>query len=110
MKKVLASVWCVGCLIGATALSACGGQQKPATQTDPNEELKQLIALYNDARPKFVVQKEQMIKDTDCSRATRLREAIDKMAADAAMSTADTGGITAVQMELQQAEKECLAK
>ena len=90
-------------------LGACGGKQDPPPP-DPAQELSQLITLYQEARPKFVVQKQQMIQADDCSRATRLREAVDKMAADAAMSTEDTTVITQVQMELQQAEKDCQAK
>ena len=91
------------------AVAGCGGSQKPPTQ-DPKAEVQQLITLYNQARAKFVVQKEQLSNGSDCSRATRLRNAIDELAAEAAMSPEDTGEITAVQMELQQAEKDCLAK
>lgn len=91
------------------AVAACAGKQDPPPP-DPAQEVSQLIKLYQEARPKFVVQKQQMIQADDCDRATTLREAIDRMAADAAMSTEDTTVITQVQMELQQAEKECLAK
>lgn len=98
-------------VIGAFTISivACGGSQKPSPQ-DPKAEVQQLIRLYEEARPKFVVQKEEMIKADDCDRATRLRTAIDEMAAEAAMSPENSDTITKVQMELQQAERDCLAK
>jgi len=73
---------------------------------DAKAEVQKLMALYTDARPKFVVQKQSIIQG-DCGRATKLRKAIDGMAADAAMSTANTETVTLVQMELQQAEKAC---
>lgn len=94
-------VGCIGCL------AACGGNK---ASRDPMDEVKQLINLYENARPKFVVQKQQMIQASSCSRATRLRKAIDSMAEEAAMSPDNTDSITAVQMELQQAEKDCLDK
>lgn len=106
MKRLVAAaicIVCVGWLIG------CGGKQKAPTK-DPAEEVQQLIKLYQEAKAKFVVQKQNIIQDEDCGRATRLRGAIDKMAEEAAMSTENTEVITKVQMELQQAEQECLAK
>lgn len=101
-------MWSMSMVMGV-GLLGCGGKQQPATK-DPMQEVQQLITLYEQARPKFVVQKQEMIQADDCGRATRLREAIDQMAADAAMSPEPSDTITKVQMELQQAEKECLAK
>ena len=104
MNKLFAAAILLGCIGG---LSACGGTKAARS---PAEEVKQLINLYENARPKFVVQKQKMVQASSCSRATRLRQAIDSMAEDAAMSAANTDTITVVQMELQQAEKDCLAK
>ena len=106
MNKLLATALCFVC---AGWIIGCGGSQKPPTK-DPAKEIQQLIKLYQEAKPKFVVQKQKMVQAEDCSRATRLRKEIDKLAEEAAMSTEDTEVITKVQMELQQAEKDCLAK
>lgn len=73
-------------------------------------ELKQLMTLYTDDRPKFVVQKQEIEQASDCSRAVALREAIDEMAKEAAMTPGDTMVITQVQMELVQAQQVCQAK
>ena len=90
---------------------ACGGAQRPALSEDQAmKEVEQLMVLHQEARAKFVVQKEQLIKAEDCTRATMLREAIDKKAAEAAMSPENTKHITLVQMELKEAEKNCLEK
>ena len=105
MKKLVAAALC----LGAVGIMACGGGQKPPTK-DPALEVQQLMTLFDEARPKFVAQKQAMIADEDCSRATRLRTAIDKMAADAAMTTEKNETLTMVQMELQQAETGCLEK
>ena len=94
-------------IAGVAAGLGCGGG---AAKKDPMAELKQLIVLYESARPKFVVQKQEMIQADSCDRATSVRQAADQLAADAAMSTENSETITKVQMEMQQAEKECLAK
>ena len=96
--------------LGTVAMlaAACGGTR--ATAKDPAAELRQLTVLYQQARAKFVVQKQEMIQAEDCDRATRLRQAADDAAAEAAMSPENTQTVTLMQMELQQAEKECLAK
>ena len=104
MKKILTLVL----LAGGLGFSGCAGEKAPAM--DPMDEVKKLMTLYQEARPKFVVQKQEMIQADDCSRATRLREAIDQLAEEAAMSPEKNVSITMVQMELQQAEKDCLAK
>ncbi len=106
MKKLLALSICVVC---AGWVIGCGGKQSPPAK-DPDQEIQQLIKLYNEARPKFVVQKQIMIQDEDCSGATRLREAMDKIADEAAMSTEPAETIIKMQMEMKQAEKDCLAK
>jgi hypothetical protein len=88
-------------------LAACsGGLTKEAAA----KEVDQLVTLYTEARPKFVVQKQEIEQASDCDRATKLRAAIDDKARAAAMSPEGTETITAVQMELSQAEKTCLAK
>ena len=68
------------------------------------------MTLYKDNREKFVVQKQEIEQAKDCGRATSLKQAIDDMAKQAAMSPENTDTITAVQMELDQAEKTCRAK
>jgi hypothetical protein len=89
------------------ALFACGGTQKP--KMDPKKELEQLMVLYQENRPKFVIQKQEMI-DGECDRATRVRQAADEMVAEQAMNPAKNETLTLVHMELQQAEKACLEK
>ena len=106
MKKLVAVALFFGC---AGWVVACGGGQKPPTK-DPAVEVQQLMKLFDEARTKFVAQKQSLIKDEDCSRATRLRGAVDKMAEEAAMSTEKNETLTMVQMELQQAETGCLEK
>jgi hypothetical protein len=88
-------------------VAGCGGS---LSESEARDQVTQLITLYQDNQAKFVVQKQQIVQDKSCSRATALRKAIDKMAASAAMNPADTKEITVVQMELTQAEKGCLAK
>lgn len=105
MKKLVAAALCVG----TVGIMACGGGQKPPTK-DPMVEVQQLMTLFDEARTKFVAQKQSMIADEDCSRATRMRTAIDKIAADLAMTTEKNETVTMVQMELQQAETACLEK
>jgi hypothetical protein len=77
---------------------------------DPAVEVKKLIVLYEKSRPKFVVQKQKIIQDSSCERATRLRKVIDQMVEDAEMEVGNTITITKVQMELRQAEQGCLDK
>ena len=102
MQKILILAVCVGGFIGCTS-----------TRLSPDaarEQVNKLITLYKENKPKFVVQKQQLEQAEDCGRVTSLREAIDKIAEEAAMSPEDTEVITLVQMELQQAEKTCLQK
>lgn len=103
MRTIIAAFLAAGLLV------ACGGAQKTPPR-DPRTELQRLIALYEENRAKFVVQKEKLSSGEDCGRATRLRKEIDALAEEAAMSPDNTDTITLVQMELQQAEKDCLAK
>src|SRR4051812_40488874 len=88
-------------------LSACGGGM---TKEQAGREVDQMLALYKDNRPKFVVQKQEIEQASDCDRASQLKQAIDEKAQAAAMSPDSTDTITAVQMELTQAEKTCRAK
>ncbi len=96
-------------LLSSFALVACGGQQRPGVPDDPKKELEMLMVLYKENRPKFVVQKEDMIKG-DCDRATRVRQAADDMVAEQSMMPEKNETLTLVQMELQQAEKACLER
>ncbi len=91
------------------AVASCGGP-KGMSPDEAKKQLQQLMVLYKENKPKFVIQKQQMQQAEDCSRSTALRVAIDKMAEEAAMSPEKTEGITAMQMELTQAEKACLEK
>ena len=88
-------------------LASCASSLTPA---QAKQQVQQLITLYEEAKPKFVVQKQELQQADSCDRATALREAIDAMAAEAAMSPEPSETITLVQMELQQAEKACLEK
>lgn len=80
------------------------------TPAQAKQQVNQLITLYQENKPKFVVQKQEIQQADSCSRATALREAIDEIAQEAAMSPEPSETITLVQMELQQAEKACLDK
>src|SRR5690348_15174122 len=91
----------------ALALAACGGGM---TKDQAARELDQLVTLFQENRPKFVVQKQEIEQASSCDRATKLREAVDERAKAAAMTPENTETITMVQMELTQAEKACLAK
>ncbi len=102
MKKILVLAVCIG------AFAACSSTKMSPDQA--KAQVQQLMALYKENKPKFVVQKQEIQQADDCGRATALREAIDAIAAEAAMSPEDTESITMVQMELQQAEKGCLEK
>jgi hypothetical protein len=93
--------------IAVVVAAACSGGM---TKEQAAREVDQMIALYTDNRPKFVVQKEEMVKAGDCTRAEMLKAAIDDKARTAAMSPENTETITLVQMELAQAEKDCRAK
>lgn len=94
-----------GCLIGMVACSS--GKLSPDAA---EAQVKQLMTLYTENKPKFVVQKQEIEQAPDCGRATSLREAIDSLAKEAALNPDNTQTITLVQMELNQAEKTCLAK
>jgi hypothetical protein len=90
-------------------LVACGGStalSKDAAQ----QQVSQLITLYKENRTKFVSQKQEIEQAKDCGRATSLKAAIDDIAKQAAMSPEKTDDITAVQMELTQAETTCKSK
>ncbi|MFC1610652.1 hypothetical protein ACFL6C_06825 [Myxococcota bacterium] len=92
----------------AFAIAACSSTKLSPAEAEA--QVKQLMTLYDQNKPKFVLQKQELEQAGDCGRATSLRHAIDKMASKAAMSPEDTEMITLVQMELQQAEKTCLDK
>jgi hypothetical protein len=101
MHKLLALASCLVLFAG------CAAAMTPA---QAKSQVQQLITLYEENKPKFVVQKQEIQQAGSCDRATALRTAIDEMAAEAAMSPEPTETITMVQMELQQAEKACLDK
>jgi hypothetical protein len=92
--------------VAGLVMLACGGM----TREQAGREVDQLMVLYKENRPKFVVQKQEIEQAGSCDRAQMLRAAIDEKARAAAMSPADTETITLVQMELTQAEKNCLAR
>ena len=93
----------------ASGLLACGGQQRPGVPDDPKKEVEMLMTLYKENRPKFVIQKQEMVQG-DCDRAERVKKAADEMVAAEAMSPTKNETLTIVQMELTQAEKDCHAK
>jgi len=99
-KAILVAGLCVGAV-------ACGGG---LTKEAASQQVEQLITLYKENRPKFVVQKQEIVQAGSCDRAVKLREAIGEKAAAAAMSPENSETITLVKMELEQAEKDCLAK
>ncbi len=92
----------------AVGMFACGGSK--LSKDAARQQVDQLIALYEQNRPKFVMQKQEIEQDKSCDRATALRQAIDDKAREAAMSPTNTDTITLVKMELKQAEKTCRAK
>jgi len=101
MRKLVA----VGLLVVGAA--GCGGAMG---QSEARQQVSQLITLYKENRAKFVVQKQEIVQASSCSRATALRQAADSLVAEAAMSPDDATPVTMVQMELKQAEKDCFAK
>ncbi|MBI3178787.1 MAG: hypothetical protein HYZ27_03960 [Deltaproteobacteria bacterium] len=96
----------VALAVVAVSLGACGGMSREAAR----REVQQLTVLYQENRPKFVVQKQEMIQAKSCERATALRAAADELVKEAAMSPSKDDTLTLVQMELNQAAKECRAK
>lgn len=101
MQKLLA----VGMLL--VAATGCAGGM---SASEARQQVTQLITLYQENRAKFVEQKQQIVQAPSCDRATALKAAADKLVAEAAMSPENTQHITVIQMELAQAEKDCLAK
>jgi hypothetical protein len=97
-------------LAGAVACCACAAKSPYKDPAYADNELQQLMQLYQEARAKFVAQKQAMIAEEDCVRAAALRAAADRAAALANMSPDPSHDITKVQMELTQAEKSCLEK
>ena len=95
--------------LGALLTIACGTSQGLSPKA-ADEQLDKLIVLYEENRPKFVVQKQEMIQNADCARAQALRAAADRKMAQAAMSPEDSTLLTQVQMEMQQAASECAQK
>ncbi len=93
-------------LVLMTIVACAGG----LSESEARQQVSQLITLYQQNRAKFVEQKQQIVQDSSCARATALRGAADKLVREAAMSPDDTTQLTMVQMELAQAEKDCLAK
>ncbi len=96
----------VAWVLAAVALGACGGMSREAAR----REVQQLRTLYQENRPKFVVQKQEMIQAGSCGRAAALTAAADELVREAAMSPTKDDTMTLVKMELDQAEKECRAK
>ena len=85
---------------------ACGGMSKD----EARRQVDQMLVLYKENRPKFVLQKRELETASSCSRATALRQAADDKIQAAAMSPDKDETTTLVKMELDQAEKTCLAK
>ncbi len=83
----------------------CGGMTKQEAQ----RQVDQMMVLYQENRPKFVLQKQEL-EQGNCSRAAMLREAADDKVRAAAMSPERNETLTLVQMELAQAEKTCRSR
>lgn len=96
-------------VVGA-CLALLAGCASSLTPAQAKQQVQQLMTLYQENKPKFVIQKQEIEQADSCNRATALREAVDGMVADAAMSPESNETLTVVQMELQQAEKTCLDK
>ena len=88
-------------------LGACSSAPKPVVDTAA--ELDKLLVLYEKNKPKFVIQKQKMVQASNCKRATRLHNEAKSRVKAAELSPEDNGGLIAVQRELAQAEKDCLA-
>jgi hypothetical protein len=96
---------------GALFMLGCGGSQKPANNEDQaRKEMEQLIVLYKEDRPKFVVQLQQMEQEKGCARVTKMLKEINKMKEEADMKPGNSQDITIVQMEITEANKKCQAK
>ncbi|MBN1959828.1 MAG: hypothetical protein JW841_02675 [Deltaproteobacteria bacterium] len=93
-------------LLFSGVLCSCGGISKEEAM----RQVDQLIVLYEENRPKFVLQKSELEKASSCDRATALRQAADDKIRAASMSKESDDNLTKVQMELLQAEKNCQAK
>ena len=88
------------------AATACGGISKQ----EASRQVDQLVVLYQENRPQFVVQKQQLEQASSCSRTSALREAVDDKVRATAMSPDQNETVKLVKMELEQAEKTCRAK
>ncbi len=73
-------------------------------------ELDQMVALFQENRPKFVLQKQALQDERGCTRAKALRAAADDRIKAKALSPERNEALTMVQMELVQAEKACLSR
>ena len=78
-----------------------------ASSPDPKPGLDQLLVLYKENRPKFVIQKIKMIQASSCRRAATLHREAKARVKAAEMSPENNDVLIAVQRELDQAEKEC---
>lgn len=93
-------------VVAALACGAisCGGMSREAAR----QQVDQLMVLYQENRPKFVLQKQEI--ERDCGRATALREAVQEKDREQALSPEKNETLTLVKMELEQAEKTCLSR
>lgn len=87
----------------------CASSPEPP-KISPATELDQLVVLYKQSRPKFVIQKQKMIQANTCNRATRLHNEAKSRIKAAEMSPETNNALIAVQRELAQAENECRKK
>jgi hypothetical protein len=102
MKKIVALALCFGGLYGCSSTALAPDAAR--------EQVKQLMVLFQENKPKFVLQKQELEQASDCGRATSLREAIDALVTEQALSPEKNETLTMVQMELSQAEKTCTSR
>ncbi len=83
----------------------CGGMSKQ----EARKQVDQLVVLYQQNRPKVVLQKQE-IERGNCASAAMLRDAAGDEIREQAMSPETNETLTLVHMELQQAEQTCRSR
>ncbi len=102
MNKLVAMALGLGYLVGCASTAL--------TPDAARTQVQQLMVLFQENKPKFVIQKQELEQASDCGRATSLREAVDGLVQEQALSPEKNETLTMVQMELTQAEKTCKDK
>ncbi len=95
-----------GLIAGAAACASAPAMPREEAQ----RQLDQMLVLFQENRPKFVLQKQEIQQEKACTRAKGLRQAADDRVKAESMSPTRNENLTMVQMELVQAERACLSR